>query len=57
MLMKITILDTGKQFVNPKQALLELAFCHYPVRIEVDGKQYAFEWFSEVETFFKTLND
>ena len=55
--MKITIVDTGKQFDNQKQALLELAFCHYPVRIEVDGKQYAFEWFSEVETFFKTLND
>jgi len=53
----IVIEESAKQFENKKQALLELAFCHYPVRIEVDGKQYAFEWFSEVETFFKTLND
>ena len=48
--MRIVIL--GKQFENEKQALEELAFCHYPVTIEVDGKQYTFEWFSEVEAFF-----
>ncbi|MBR4800847.1 MAG: hypothetical protein IK048_04190 [Clostridia bacterium] len=53
--MKIVIL--GKQFEDKKQALEELAFCHYPVTIEVDGKTYTFEWFSEVERFFETLND
>ncbi|MBQ3754855.1 MAG: hypothetical protein II867_01685 [Clostridia bacterium] len=43
----------GKQYDNKKQALSELAFCHYPVTIEVDGKSYTFEWFSDVEAFFK----
>lgn len=53
----IVIVDTEKRYKDKKQALLELAFCHYPVTVEVDGKRYTFEWFSEVETFFKTLND
>lgn len=55
--MKIVIVETGKQFDNKKQALLELAFCHYPVTIEVDGVEYFFEWFSKVEKFFESLND
>ena len=55
--MMIVIVGTEKRFDNKKQALEELAFCHYPVTIEVDGKQYAFEWFSDVERFFETLND
>ena len=47
----------GKQYDTKKQALLELAFCHYPVRVEVDGKEYVFEQFSDAEKFVKSLKD
>lgn len=54
-MLRIVIL--GKQYDTKKQALVELAFCHYPVRIEVNGKEYVFEWFSDVEKFFATIED
>ena len=53
----IVIVDSAKQFENKKQALWELAFCHYPVTIEVNGERRTFEWFSDVEKFFETLDD
>ena len=52
---KIIIL--GKQFSDKGQALLELAFCHYPVSIIVDGEERTFEQFSDVEKFLKDLED
>ena len=55
--MKIVIVDTGKQFDNKKQALLELAFCHYPVTVEIDGDVLTFEWFSDIENYFNNLHD
>lgn len=54
-MLRIVIL--GKQYDTKKQALLELAFCHYPVRVEVDGKEYVFEQFSDAEKFVKSLKD
>jgi|GEM_PF-5377226 len=55
--MKIVIVGTDKQYDNKKQVLQELAFCHYPVTIEVDGKRFTFEWFSDVEKFVNGLED
>ena len=53
----IVIVDSAKQFESKKQALIELAFCHYPVTIEVNGEKHTFEWFSDVEKFFDALDD
>lgn len=55
--MKIVIVDLKKQFDNKKQALEELAFCHYPVTIEVNGEVLVFEWFSDIEKYFASLDD
>jgi len=45
----------GKKFDNIKQALLELAFCHYPVKVIIDDKDYVFDEFSKVEELLKSL--
>ena len=55
--MKIVIVETDQQFEDKKQALLELAFCHYPVTVEVDGKRHVFEWFSDAQKFIENIED
>ena len=54
-MVKVVLL--GTQFDTKKQVLIELAFCHYPVCVEVDGKEYVFEQFSDAEKFIKSLKD
>ncbi len=51
--MRITIDTIDKQFDNIKQVLFELAFCHYPVKITLDDKEYIFDEFSKAEEFLK----
>ena len=46
-------LENGKEFSDKKQALLELAFSHFPLTISIDDKFFTFEWFSELEKFIK----
>jgi len=46
-------LENGKEFSDKKQALVELAFSHFPLTIIVDGKEYHFDWFSDLEKFIK----
>ncbi len=53
--MKIVIDE--KQFEDKKQALFELAFCHYPVTVEIDEKILVFECFSAVEKYLNDLKD
>lgn len=50
----MTIEVEGKVYQNKEQALCELAFCHYPITVTVDGESLIFEWFSDLENYFKS---
>ncbi len=46
-----------KQFLDKKQALIEFAFCKFPLTINVDGDDMTFEEFSALERYVKSLED
>ncbi len=43
----------SKRYEDKRQALCELAFCHFPVRITIDGRECVFEEFSALEEYLK----
>ena len=47
----MSIIIEGKQFNNKEQAIAELAFCHYPVVVEIDGEKKQFSSFDEARKF------
>lgn len=51
----MTLLFDNKQIIDKKQTLCEIAFCHFPVLIVVDGKDVCFDTFSEVEAFLNCV--
>jgi hypothetical protein len=46
----------GKSFKNVSDALLEIAFGHFPVRVVASDGTHVFETFSAAEAFFKGWN-
>lgn len=50
----MTIAIDNKVFTDKKQALCELAFCHFPVSVIIDGNALIFEEFSVLENYILT---
>lgn len=50
----MTIAIDNKVFTDKKQALCELAFCHFPVSVIIDGNTLIFEEFSVLENYILT---
>lgn len=57
MAMKIEIISENKCCGSIEDALLELAFCHYPVTIKVLKKVLKFDTFMDVEKYLKEGNN
>lgn len=55
--MSLQIELQNKIFNNKKQALNELAFCHYPVDVVIDGNLFVFEDFMSAEAYLNNLPD
>lgn len=49
------IFVNGKEFDNARDALLELAFGHFPAKVKTEAVEKEFQTFSEAETFFRQL--
>ncbi len=47
----MTIEFENKTYDDKKQALCELAFCHFPVTVKIDGEELRFDWFSDLEKY------
>ena len=45
------IIINGKQFNDKAQAIIELAFCHYPVSVSINGTKKEFASFDEAKSF------
>ncbi len=50
----MTIIIEGKEFNNKEQAIIELAFCHYPVVVEIDGENQEFSSFDAAREFVES---
>ena len=50
----MTIIIEGKEFNNKEQAIIELAFCHYPVVVEIDGDKQEFSSFDTAREFVES---
>ena len=50
----MTIIIEGKEFNNKEQAIIELAFCHYPVVVEIDGDKQEFSSFDAAREFVES---
>lgn len=50
----MTIIVNDKTFSDKKQALCELAFCHFPLSVIIDCKTLTFEEFSVLEQYILT---
>ncbi len=53
----MTILYQQKQFLDKKQALIEFAFCKFPLTVNIDGEDMTFDQFSDLERYIKSLKD
>ncbi len=47
----MTIEFENKVYRDKKQALVELAFSHFPLTLKIDGNEVTFDWFSELEKY------
>lgn len=47
------IIINGKKYDNKAQAITELAFCHYPVTVSVNGTEKKFASFDEAKSFIE----
>ena len=45
------IIINGKQFSDKAQAIIELAFCHYPATVSINGIEKTFASFDEAKSF------
>ena len=47
------IVINGKQFSDKAQAIIELAFCHYPATVSINGTEKKFASFDEAKSFIE----
>ena len=45
----------SKTFNNKEQAIIELAFCHYPVEVKVDNQTITFDSFDKAKEYVENI--